>query len=35
MYSLFTHDCMAEHDSNTIIKFADDTTVEGLIPDND
>ena len=25
--SLFTHDCMARHDSNTIIKFADDTTV--------
>ena len=35
MYSLFTHDCMARHDSNTIIKFADDTTVEGLITDND
>ena len=27
LYSLFTHDCMARHDSNTIIKFADDTTV--------
>jgi hypothetical protein len=27
MYSLFTHDCMARHNSNTIIKFADDTTV--------
>jgi hypothetical protein len=25
LYSLFTHDCMARHDSNTI-KFADDTT---------
>ena len=25
LYSLFTHDCMARHDSNTIIKFADDT----------
>ena len=24
----------ASHDSNTIIKFADDTTVVGLIPDN-
>ena len=33
-YSLFTHDCMAKHDSNTIIKFADDTTVVGLIIDN-
>ena len=27
LYSLFTHDCMARHDSNTIIKFSDDTTV--------
>ena len=35
LYSLFTHDCTAKHDSNTIIKFADDTTVEGLITDND
>jgi hypothetical protein len=26
---------MAKHDSNTIIKFADDTTVVGLITDND
>ena len=35
LYSLLTHDCMARHDSNTIIKFADDTTVVGLITDND
>jgi hypothetical protein len=35
LYSLFTHDCMAKHDSNTIIKLADDTTVVGLIADND
>ena len=35
LYSLFTHDCMLRHDSNTIIKFADDTTVVGLITDND
>ena len=35
LYSLFNHDCMARHDSNTIIKFADDTTVVGLITDND
>ena len=34
LYSLFTHDCMAKHDSNTIIKFADNTTVVGLITDN-
>ena len=26
LYSLFTHDCVAKHDSNTIIKFADDTS---------
>jgi gmma-aminobutyric acid receptor subunit gamma/cGMP-dependent protein kinase 2 len=35
LHSLFTHDCMARHHSNTIIKFADDTTVVGLITDND
>ena len=35
LYSLFTHDCLARHDSNNIIKFADDTTVVGLITDND
>ena len=32
--SLFTHDCVAKHDSNTIIKLADNTTVVGLITDN-
>ena len=35
LYSLFTHDCTARHDSNTIILFADDTTVVELITDND
>jgi hypothetical protein len=35
LYSLFTHDCVAKHDSNTIIKFSDDTRVVGLITDND
>ena len=35
LYSLFTHDCVAKHESNTIVKFADDTTVVGLITDND
>ena len=34
LYFLFTHDCTARHDSNTIITFADDTTVVGLITDN-
>jgi hypothetical protein len=31
LYSLFTHNCMAAHDSNTVIKFVDNTTVVGLI----
>jgi hypothetical protein len=35
LYSLFTHDSVAKHDSITIIKFADDTPVVGLITDND
>ena len=35
LYSLVTHECMAKQNPNTIIKFADDTTVVGLITDND
>ncbi len=35
LYSLYTHDCTATHSSNVIVKFADDTTVIGLIIDND
>ena len=35
LYSLFTHDCVAMHASNSIIKIADDTTVVGLITNND
>jgi hypothetical protein len=35
LYYLFTHDCVATHASNSIIKFADDTTVVGLITNND
>ncbi len=35
LYSLYTHDCTATHSSNVILKFADDTTVIGLITDND
>ena len=31
LYSLFTHECMATHASNSITMFADDTTVVGLI----
>lgn len=35
LYTLYTHDCTPIHDSNIIIKFADDTTVAGLIHNND
>uniref|UniRef100_A0A3B5QGF3 Reverse transcriptase domain-containing protein n=1 Tax=Xiphophorus maculatus TaxID=8083 RepID=A0A3B5QGF3_XIPMA len=35
LYSLFTYDCRPVHGSNAIIKFADDTTLIGLIRDND
>ena len=35
LYSLFTHDCVATHASNSIIKFADNTTVVCLITNND
>jgi hypothetical protein len=34
LYSLFTRYCVATHDSNTIIKFADNTMVVGLITNN-
>ena len=34
LYSLYTHDCKAKLSSNTIIKYADDTTVMGLIVNN-
>ena len=34
LYSLSTHDCTAMHDSNSLVKFADDTTVVGLITDD-
>jgi hypothetical protein len=33
LHSLFTHDCVATHASNSIIEFADDTT--SLITNND
>ncbi|KAI5619532.1 gastrula zinc finger protein XlCGF28.1-like [Silurus asotus] len=35
LYSLFTSDCRPVNGSNSIIKFADDTTVIGLITNND
>ena len=35
LYTLFTHDCCSSSPSNLIVKFADDTTVLGLITGND
>ncbi len=35
LYSLYTHDCTPAHHNNTIVKFADDTTVVGLISGGD
>ncbi len=35
LYSLYTHNCMSSHSSTTIVKFADDTVVLGLISNND
>ena len=34
LYSIFTYDCKVEFPGSLIIKFADDTTVSGLISDN-
>ncbi len=35
LYSLYTHDSVSSHSSTSIIKFADDTVVLGLINNND
>jgi len=35
LFMLLTHDCTAKLSSNHITKFADDTTVVGLISNND
>ncbi len=35
LFSLYTHDCLSSHSSTSIIKFADDTVVLGLISNND
>ncbi|KAL0173817.1 hypothetical protein M9458_029785, partial [Cirrhinus mrigala] len=35
LYCFYTHDCTASYDSNLIVKFADDTTVVGLISRGD
>ncbi|KAI3376612.1 hypothetical protein L3Q82_017046 [Scortum barcoo] len=34
LFTLFTSDCSAIHSTNTIVKFADDTTTVSLILDN-
>lgn len=34
-YSFYTYDCVPVHPKNTILKFADDTTVVGLISNGD
>jgi len=31
LYSLYTHDCVSRHNSNTIVNFADDTVLVGPI----
>ncbi len=31
LYTLYTHDCTPTYPNNAIIKFADETTVAGLI----
>ncbi len=35
IYSLYTHDCVSSHSSTSIVQFADDTVVLGLISNND
>ena len=35
LYSLFTHDWVAMHASNSVMKFTDETTVVGFITNND
>ncbi len=35
LYSLYTHDSVSSHSSTSIVKFADDTVVLGLISNKD
>ena len=35
LFNLYTHDCISAHPGNTIVKFADDTAVIGLISGGD
>ena len=35
LYCLYTNDCVCHHESTQLVKFADDTTVEGVISNGD
>ena len=35
LFTLLTHDCTPKHSNNIFVKFADDTTVVGLVHNND
>ncbi len=35
LYSLYTHDCVSSHSCTSIVKFADNTVVLGLVSNND
>ena len=35
MFSLTTNDCVSQHTSVQLVKFADDTTLEGLVTNSD
>lgn len=35
LFTLFTNDCVSNHDSVLFLKFSDDTTIEGLIRNSD
>lgn len=35
LYTLYTHDCVTSQDNFTIVAFADDTMILGLIDNND
>ncbi len=35
LYSLYTHECVSSHSSTSIVKFADDTVILGLINNDD
>ncbi len=35
LFTLYTHDCNPRHGENSIVRFADDTTIIGRISSND